>query len=105
VLSTFGPGNLKELDSANGGISLPYLSCDDWRHIASAAGLEIERIESETMTIEFNSGRDMINHLKKTGVNALTHTSGHNRYAALKALMNSGNCRLTFTPLYLVLKK
>lgn len=105
VLSTFGPGNLKELDSANGGISLPYLSCDDWRHIASAAGLEIERIESEATTIEFNSGRDMMNHLKKTGVNALTHTSGHNRYAALKALMNSGNCRLTFTPLYLVLKK
>lgn len=105
ALSTFAPGTLNEITEINGGTSLPYLSDNEWQHFAKTAGFETEKIKEEKSVLKFTSGRGLADHLKKTGVNALTKSPRKDNFALMRNLMSRGECTLTFNPLYIILKK
>ncbi|MDE6542975.1 MAG: DUF452 family protein [Muribaculaceae bacterium] len=105
ALSTFAPGTFQELTELAGTTGLPYLSCEEWIKCAKAAGLTVEKAECETITLDFKNGRELANHLKKTGVNALTQARETQNYNGLRQMLELRECHLTFKPLYLILKK
>ena len=105
ALSTFAPGTFQELTELAGTTGLPYLTCEEWTKCAQAAGLTVEKIECETITLDFTNGRELAKHLKNTGVNALTQTSRSHNYDGIRKMLELKECHLTFKPLYLILKK
>lgn len=105
ALSTFAPGTFQELTELAGTTGLPYLSCEEWTKCADAAELTTEKAECETIILDFENGRELAEHLKKTGVNALTQASESHNYNGLRKMLELQKCHLTFRPLYLILKK
>ncbi len=103
AISTFGPENLKEITAITR-LPLRYYTLDELRRMVPGYCTVIE-LEQEKKVIEFRSPREIMLHLKNTGVNALKHVSlGYSELAA-KFPRENGRCRLTYHPQYIVIKR
>lgn len=65
--STFGQMNLKEIKLLTGQ-GLNYLSLDEIRNLLVRTGFEVEVLTQETQQLMFDEPRQVLNHLKATGV-------------------------------------
>ena len=107
ALSFYGPGTFKEIHHTVG-TGLKYPSPEWMERIARECRLDINLVESEEITIHFDTPADALRHLKLTGVNALP---GIPSPARARYLLNNwpldeeGKAPLTFRPVYMVLSK
>lgn len=69
AMASFGPSNLCEVSQLTGS-SLRYWSAAEWR-TALAADCRVLNGSDDTRTLWFSSAREVVQHLKQTGVNAL----------------------------------
>lgn len=102
AFSTFGPDNYRELRALTGaGLHVP-----DFRH--AARYLELSEYSEEHIALEFDSPSEVMRHMKATGVNALRGGAGAHSLAR-KIIdgypVENGKCRLTYHPVYYILKK
>lgn len=103
VFSTFGPETFRELSVA-GVCGLPYFSEDSLRRIIPPS-LEILELHSGLITKVFAEPIDVFRHLSQTGVNARTSSKSLRRILADYPRLTSGQCELTYQPIYLILRK
>lgn len=106
AFTTFGKNNFKELkEVAN--ISLNYYSIDEIKELF--AEYEIEILEEETVEIEFNDIKEMLEHIKKTGVNAVSEKTWGikelNTFKENYKNLYGDDVKLTYNPIYVLLKK
>ena len=107
VLSTFVHGNLEELNNLIGK-GLQLLPMQSWQSMFSPE-MNIEMIESNREELTFDSPRDVLEHLKATGVNALSF--GRNPVTVARRVLRDypvgedGKYHLTYRPLYLIARK
>lgn len=110
VFSTFGKDNLREIRLTTGG-GLYYRCKEEMEELLSSY-FEIEQMAEEFHVLEFNSPLDVLQHLKRTGVNVSGNptiwTKGRvdtfiNDYNARFAI--EGKVSLTYHPLYFVCRK
>lgn len=107
AISFYGPGTFKEIHRTVG-TGLKYPSPEWMERIARECRLDINLVESEEITMQFDTPADALRHLKLTGVNALP---GIPSPARARYLLNNwpldkeGKAPLTFRPVYMVLSK
>ena len=109
ALATFGPSNLREVSQLTG-LSLRYWSVEEWR-AALAEDVEVLSMNEDTRTLWFPSARDVLRHLKQTGVNALDSRQWSpskirqfcRTYEA--AFGKDGEVPLTYHPVFIVARK
>jgi hypothetical protein len=107
VLSTFVRGNLKELTDLVGN-GLPLLTADGWLRLLPQ-NLFVQVCEQSYETLTFDSPRLVLEHLRKTGVNAVGY--GRNRTVLARHILENfpkndkGEYALTYRPLYLIARK
>jgi malonyl-ACP O-methyltransferase BioC len=107
VLSTFVRGNLQELTDILGN-GLPMLTADGWLRLLPQ-NLFVQVCEQSFETMTFQSPREVLEHLRKTGVNAVGY--GQNRTVLARHILeqfpqnDKGECVLTYRPLYLIARK
>ena len=65
IFSTFGEDNLKEITNITN-VGLNYYSLENLKNIFTPS-----EIIEEKLTLEFNSAKDVLKHLKLTGVNSI----------------------------------
>jgi len=108
AFSTFGPDNLKEMHAIQEA-GLAYLSTTALAEKLSAAGFELLHLETTQEVLSFSSPREVLEHLKATGVTAsaknsvwtkATLRSFEAEYAAF--LTPDNRYPLTYTPVYCI---
>lgn len=94
VLSGFGPDNFRELSQM---VVTPvrYMSRMQMEQWLEGAGMEVVSVKDRYERMEFATSRDLLSHLRLTGVNALRVTDGESVGAALK-IVRSGVRELTY---------
>ncbi|TKG96602.1 malonyl-[acyl-carrier protein] O-methyltransferase BioC [Puteibacter caeruleilacunae] len=110
VFSSFGPRNFHELRSIRGG-GLEYFPLKELGRMVEAS-FDVIQIEEDEISLEFDSVRDVLEHLKKTGVNA-TATKCWTRTEMQEFIHEyesryktaSGKVTLTYHPIYVVAQK
>lgn len=102
AFSTFSPENFTEL---NGYLPATphYLSAQAWRDLLKRQGWTDIKISEEKIDVEFESPRKLVEHLRLTGVNALS--SAEKGIAPLRRIIADGIRRLTYVPLYVLASK
>lgn len=110
VFSTFGKDNFKELKAVTGQ-GLEYRSIAELRTLLSSA-YDILYTEEQIHTLKFPDPLDILQHVKKTGVNAnglsTAWTKGHLREFCEDykvRFLTEGYCPLSYHPIYLVCRK
>jgi malonyl-ACP O-methyltransferase BioC len=93
AISTFLPGNMRELDALRPS-PIIYPTYKQLEEIM-ANNFDDWQIDDEEICVEFQSSREMMMHLKHTGVGGSSPTSGRN----LKDIKEVN--KLTYTPVYL----
>lgn len=109
ALSTFGPGNLIEIHYLTGN-SLCYLSLES---IAEQLAQQTDILQSDqrTRTLTFGTAFEVLQHLKRTGVNALQQRRWTRRKvqefcAAYEARFGAGGqVPLTYHPLNIIVRR
>lgn len=109
LFSTFGQENFKELGSVTD-ISLEYMNKKELEKILSEK-FEVVKIEEAQEKIYFKNFRELIKHLKTTGVNGVPHKPI--TYAAMKkfekeyklAYKEKDGLFLTYNPIYVLCKR
>lgn len=107
AISTYGPATMGEMHAALGTRSR-YPATEELLGMFPP-GLVAADVREETMTITFDTPRDVLRHMRLTGVNALG--SGPSAVAAARTLLESyplapdGTAPLTYQPIYLLLRK
>ena len=109
VFSTFGPENLIQIRKASGK-SLKYYTLKQQQELFSDY-FELISSEESKIDLNFSSGYEIISHLKKTGVNALSKESWTKN--KLKKLIldieqntkSENGYTISYHPMYFVLKK
>lgn len=105
LFSTFGTENFREIYHVLGK-TLPYKSVKDYQEIFKTQNFIIEE---EIRILAFKSSKDILKHIKNTGVNALNETywtktdmsnfeKGYNNFC-------SGSPTLTYNPIYIKITK
>ena len=102
VLSTFGPATYSELD----GLISPQVRYTSLEALKSMlpSSLKIRHLSEEFIEAKFSSPRNMLDHMRLTGVTASSQTSGERLGAAL-AILRSGVTTLTYQPVYAILER
>lgn len=108
-MASFGPSNLREVSQLSG-LSLRYRPVEEWR-LMLAEHYEILNGREDMRTLWFASARDVLRHLKQTGVNALDSspwtlariTRFCRTYEA--TFGQNGKVPLTYHPLFLVARR
>ncbi len=111
VFSTFGVRNLQEIRELTGE-GLDYPDGATMRSLL-AAGTELLYAEEEEVRLRFSDPVEVLQHLKKTGVNSLPSTnlrtpSALHRFVAAyrdRYSDDDGFCYLTYHPVYYVCRK
>jgi malonyl-ACP O-methyltransferase BioC len=107
VLSTFVRGNLQEITNIVGN-GLPLLTADGWLRMMPQ-NMMVQVCEQSFETMAFASPREVLEHLRKTGVNAVGY--GQNRAVLARRILeqlpqnDKGEYTLTYRPLYLIARK
>ena len=108
AFSTFGPDNLKEVHAISAG-GLSYLPSATLADKLRAAGFEVLFLQEKEEVLTFSSPREVLDHLKATGVTASTKNrvwtksalrSFEEQYAAFRTSDNRYS--LTYTPVYCI---
>ena len=110
AFSTFGPENMKEIKALTGN-GLVYFSREEWIELLSTH-FQILQTEESIIEIRLDSPKEVLNHLKQTGVNAFKHqttiwtpTKMRQFEKAYRDCFSVGNqVNLTYHPLYFVAK-
>lgn len=98
AIATFAPGNLEELDALRPA-PLLYPSLDTL-HAAIGPSMEPLRLEQASIKLEFSSRRQLILHLKRTGVaGSQSHAPANNIFT--DTTLNT----LTYRPIYLIARR
>ncbi len=72
IFSTFGEKNLQEIKQLTGQ-GLSYLSSEALKEKLNQAGFEVILMQEETIEISFDHPRNVLQHLKATGVTAISN--------------------------------
>ncbi len=109
ALALYGPDTFREIATATGE-SLKYPTLEALTSAATRAGLKILAQTSNNIVFNFKSIPEMLQHIKSTGVNAVSRTEHTAGNAALKLLRHypiapDGTVPLTYQALYLVVRK
>ena len=110
AFSTFGPQNVREIKELTG-TGLAYFSKEKWTELLSGH-FQIVQAEENTIQLQLSSPREVLNHLKQTGVNAFKHQKTIWTPAKMKQfeqayrnLFSIGEqVKLTYHPLYFIAK-
>ena len=86
VFSTFGPSNLKEIKTVTG-VGLKYYDYSEWITFLEKSGFLVLDSEQYIKSLKFNTAKEVIMHLKDTGVNSLNHPE-ESSYIATKRLLD-----------------
>lgn len=109
VFSSFGPDNLKQLREATG-ISLEYYTLSETNDLL-ADKFEILHVEEDRISLSFKSAIEILTHIKKTGVNAIskqnwTKKSVMQLISKIEDVCKKGDAyEITYHPMYFILKK
>ncbi|PVX41384.1 malonyl-CoA O-methyltransferase [Pasteurella langaaensis DSM 22999] len=110
VFSTFDSDNLYEIKQLTG-IGLDYPSLAQWQQWL-APQFEILHLSAEKMILEFEQPREVLQHLKQTGVTATNQqmwTKGKLQQFYQNYMKNyrtlAGNVHLTYTPILALAKR
>ena len=107
VLSTFCANNIEEFTQASGvGLNLP--SQRQWQAMFSPA-MTIYVCQASILTKTFDSPRDVLKHVRDTGVNALAH-GPQATVLARKVLTNyplgsDSKYHLTYRPIFIIARR
>lgn len=104
LFTTFGQKNFQEITKLTN-ISLNYYSIDSLKEILST--YTIEHLEENSITQNFATIKEMFEHMKKTGVNAISEkiwSIKETKEFTNKYLETFENVHLTYNPIYVVLK-
>ena len=116
VLSSFADDHFKEIrslqihDKQNTRYPMSYWSADQW-HSALQADYDVLTIQSEIQTAFFDSTKELLMHLRLTGVNGNARQRWTqqklNRFAAAYAeqFQVNGKLKLSYNPVYIIAKK
>jgi malonyl-ACP O-methyltransferase BioC len=103
AISTFGIDNLKEVAEVTQ-LPLRYFSIAELKAMLPD-DCEIITVEEQHTTLKFSSVREVMLHLRNTGVNALRHaTSSPSEFMRSYPHDDSG-ASLTYNPIYMLIKK
>lgn len=106
AFATFGKENFKEVKEV-GKVSLDYYSKDELKELLS--NYNIEHIEEETIVKIFEDIKNMLMHMKKTGVNSLSEKTWSikevNSFIKHYKNLYKDNVSLTYNPIYIIAKK
>lgn len=103
AISTFGPDNMRELTSVTR-LPLRYYTTDELSSMIPD-GCNIITMEEERIVKNFDSPREVLNHLKLTGVNAMRRHGTNIRDILSRYPLTDGKATLTYHPIYLIIKK
>ena len=104
AFTTFSPNNFKEIKSLTG-LSLDYKTIDELKSVFEK-DFEIIYTEQFEEKLEFANPLEILAHLKKTGVNSLTHWSFKEvKDFCEKYLKAYSNITLTYSPIIFICKK
>ena len=100
AISTFGKGNLAELDAIRKS-PIVYADENQWMQWLNKDFTDIS-VSSESLTIAFENSRDVLLHLRNTGVGgASTRVEGNGKRGLMPPEFNSIRT-LTYRPLYIL---
>lgn len=106
AFTTFGKNNFKELKDVSN-LSLNYYSLDEIKSMFTEYDIEI--LEEETIEIEFNDIKEMLEHIKKTGVNSVSEKTWGikeiNNFKENYKKLYGDNVQLTYNPIFVLLRK
>lgn len=104
VMSGFGHKHFHELDGLVPR-ALFYYPTEDFAKIIPPE-LQLVKAEEETITVKFPTIREMLDHLRLTGVNAISsgHTIAITR-RILTAMESQNDITLTYNPTYYIIKR
>lgn len=102
LLSTFSPDNYYEL-STYLDVRLNGPDKDGWSLILSR-NFDSYEVEEECIPVDFATPRDLLYHMKATGVNGVSGDSVASQ-RSVRQLLGSGLTRLTYCPIYLYARK
>lgn len=104
--TTFGKENFIEIRKV-GKVSLDYFSKLEIKELLS--NYSIEHIEEETIIKNFENIKNMLMHMKKTGVNSLSEKTWSikevNAFIKHYKELYNDNVSLTYNPIYVIAKK
>ncbi len=104
--TTFGKENFIEIRKV-GKVSLDYFSKVEIKELLS--NYSIEHIEEETIIKNFENIKNMLMHMKKTGVNSLSEKTWSikevNAFIKHYKELYNDNVSLTYNPIYVIAKK
>lgn len=106
VVSTFGPETYRKFHEITG-IEHAYADCAALRAIVPPE-FRVDLLESELITLRFDSAAAMMRHVSATGVNAMGSTA---RIAATRRILRDypadgdGGYILTYQPIYMILTR
>ena len=107
MLSTYTRGNAAEISAATG-TSLPLLTLDQWLGI-TPPDMTAETAYAYRHVLDFDTPRDVLRHMKLTGINALGHSNGGvvNPFAFMQRLPMAldGRYHITYHPAIIILIK
>lgn len=102
LFTLFGKENFKEIKAITGK-SLDYYPMDKLSELLS--DFKIKTIFEEIITIDFKTPKEVLNHIKKTGVNSLTqeHWTRNNliQFEQEYKKLCKNNITLTYNPIYI----
>lgn len=104
--TTFGKENFKEVKEV-GKVSLDYYSKEETKELL--LNYNIKHIEEETIVKIFEDIKNMLMHMKKTGVNSLSEKTWSikevNAFIKHYKELYNDNVSLTYNPIYVIAKK
>lgn len=108
AISTFVRGNLPELIETCPQLDRHLPTANEWRDMLPPT-LEPLACQPSVISITMDSTREVLEHLRRTGVNALAH--GADAVAMARRILrhyprhDDGSCTLTYYPLIIVARK
>jgi len=109
AVATYGVENMREIGALSG-VRLHYPDCDRLRKMIPPT-MTVEHLSQQIMTLTFSSAREVLRHLRQTGVSGIERPLG---VAATRRLIadydarysdGKGGVRLTYHPIYIVARK
>ncbi|ENW49109.1 malonyl-ACP O-methyltransferase BioC [Acinetobacter baumannii] len=107
--STFGPKNLIEIKELTGQ-GLSYWSIENWNSALIQAGFEILHLSESETQLYFDSPKDVLQHLKATGVTATaqhrwTKQTLQQFYQDYDRFKHTDGYSLTYHPIYCITRR
>lgn len=109
AIATYGVENMREIGSLSG-VRLNYPTCESLRRMIPSS-LRVEHFSEQLITLAFGSAREVLRHLRQTGVSGIERPMGVTATRRLIADYDArysdgkGGVTLTYHPIYIVARK